>query len=134
MFRHLTMASFRLYMKYLLNSYTKFIWAFINISFVIPIMFIIKLDWSVCICLTPLYDGRDMYRIYYIKNNYMFRHFTLAIFRLRNEKHLVTAILDLCELYTVGRYTTHISRVYLLTKFFFSFLNLKMANVKCRNM
>jgi len=27
-----------------------------------------------------------MYRIYYIKNNYMFRHFTLAIFRLRNEK------------------------------------------------
>ena len=33
-----------------------------------------------------LYDGRDMYRIYYIKNNYMFRHFTLAIFRLRNKK------------------------------------------------
>jgi len=27
-----------------------------------------------------------MYRIYYIKDNYMFRHFTLAIFRLRNEK------------------------------------------------
>jgi len=26
-------------------------------------------------CLTQLYDGRDMYRIYYIKNNYMFRHF-----------------------------------------------------------
>jgi len=26
-----------------------------------------------------------MYRIYYIKN-YMFRHFTLAIFRLRKEK------------------------------------------------
>jgi len=37
-------------------------------------------------CLTQLYDGRDMYRIYYIKNNYMFRHFTLAILRLRNEK------------------------------------------------
>jgi len=56
------------------------------ISFVIPVVFIIKLDWSVCICLTQLYDGRDMYRIYYINNNYMFRHFTLAIFRLRNEK------------------------------------------------
>jgi len=47
-----------------------------------------KLDWSVCICLTQLYDSRDMCRIYYIKNNYMFRHFTLAIFRLRNEKNL----------------------------------------------
>jgi len=46
----------------------------------------VKRDWSVCICLTQLYAGRDMYRIYYIKNNYMFRHFTLAIFRLRNEK------------------------------------------------
>jgi hypothetical protein len=45
-----------------------------------------KLDWSVCTCLTQLYHGRDMYRIYYIKNNYMFRHLTLAIFRLRNEK------------------------------------------------
>jgi len=34
---------------------------------------------------TTLFDGRDMYRIYYIKN-YMFRHLTMAIFRLRNEK------------------------------------------------
>jgi len=42
-----------------------------------------KLNWSVYTCLTQLYDGRDMYRIYYVKNNYMFRHFTLAIFRLR---------------------------------------------------
>ena len=48
------------------------------ISFVLPDVFIIKLDWSVCICLTQLYDGRDMYRIYLIKNNYMFRHFTLS--------------------------------------------------------
>jgi len=56
------------------------------IRLVIPIVFIIKLDWSVCICLKQLYDGRDMYRIYYIKNNYMFRPLTLAIFRLRNEK------------------------------------------------
>jgi len=37
-------------------------------------------------CLTQLYDEKYMYRIYYIKNNYMFRHFTLAVFRLRNEK------------------------------------------------
>jgi len=44
------------------------------------------LDWSVCICLTQLYAGSDMHRIYYIKNNYVFRHFTLAIFRLINEK------------------------------------------------
>jgi len=27
-----------------------------------------------------------MYSIYYIKNNYMFWHLTLAIFRFRNEK------------------------------------------------
>ena len=37
-------------------------------------------------CLTQLYDGRDMYIIYCIKNNYMFRHFSLAIFRLINKK------------------------------------------------
>jgi len=37
---------------------------------------------------TTLFDGRYMYRICYIKNNCMFRHFTLAIFRLRNEKKL----------------------------------------------
>ena len=46
---------------------------------------VVKLDWSVYTCLTQLYDGRDMNRIYYTKN-YMFRHFTLAIFRLINEK------------------------------------------------
>ena len=34
-----------------------------------------KLDWSVYTCLTQLYDDRDVYIIYYIKNNYMFRHF-----------------------------------------------------------
>ena len=38
-------------------------------------------------CPTQLCDGRDMYRIYYT-NNYMFRPFTLAIIRLRNEKKL----------------------------------------------
>ena len=48
-------------------------------------MFIIKLDWNVCICLTQIYDGRDTYRVYYMKNNYMFQHFTLAIFKLRNK-------------------------------------------------
>jgi len=50
------------------------------------ILYKYKLDWNVCTCLTEFYDGRDMYIIYYIKNNYMFRHFSLAIFRLRNEK------------------------------------------------
>jgi len=39
----------------------------IIIRFVITIVLIIKLEWSVCICLTQLYDGRVMYRIYYIK-------------------------------------------------------------------
>jgi len=28
---------------------------------------------------TTLLDGRDMYRMYYIKNNYMFRHLTMTI-------------------------------------------------------
>jgi len=32
-----------------------------------------------------------MYRIYYIKNNYMFRQFTLTFFRLRNEKNFVSS-------------------------------------------
>jgi len=50
------------------------------------ICFQIKLDWTVCTCLTEIYDGTDMYRIYYIQNNYTFRHFSLAIFRMRNEK------------------------------------------------
>jgi len=35
---------------------------------------------------TTLFDGRYMYRIYYIKNNYIFRHLTTAIFTLRNKK------------------------------------------------
>jgi len=38
---------------------------------------------------TTLFDGRNMYRIYYIENNYMFRHLKVAIFRLRNEKNIV---------------------------------------------
>jgi len=46
-------------------------------------------------CLTELYDGREMYRIYYIKNNYMFRPFTLAIIRLRNEKNCTLYIYKL---------------------------------------
>jgi len=40
---------------------------------------------------TTLFDGRYMYKIYYIENNYVFRHLTLAIFRLRNEKNLVSS-------------------------------------------
>jgi len=38
------------------------------------------------LCNTTLFDGRDMYGIYYIKNNYMFQHLTMDLFRLRNEK------------------------------------------------
>ena len=41
------------------------------------------IDWIVCACLTQLYDFRDMYRIYYVKNSQMFRRLTVAIFRLR---------------------------------------------------
>ena len=47
---------------------------------------LLRLGWGVGTSLTQLYDGRDRYRIYYIKNNYMFRPFTFAIIRLRNEK------------------------------------------------
>jgi len=31
---------------------------------------------------TTLFDGRDISSIYYIRYNYMFRHLTMAIFRL----------------------------------------------------
>ena len=45
------------------------------------------LDWSDIYCLTQLSGGQIyIYIIYYIDNNYMFRHFSLAIFRLINEK------------------------------------------------
>jgi len=55
----------------------------------------VKLDWSVYTYLTQLYDGRDMYIIYYIKNNYMFRSFTMVIIRA------VTCSCSLCnKLYT----------------------------------
>jgi len=36
------------------------------IRLIIPVVFIIKLDWSVCTCLTQLYDGRDMYFYTYL--------------------------------------------------------------------
>ena len=52
----------------------------------LPLFALWQPDWSVYTCLTQLYDGRDMYMIYYIKNSYMFQPFTLAIVRLRNEK------------------------------------------------
>jgi len=38
-----------------------------------------------------LFVGRHMYRVYYIKNNYMFQHLTMAIFRLRKDKNLVSS-------------------------------------------
>jgi len=41
-----------------------------------------------------------MYIIYYIKNNYMFRHFSLAIARLINKKNLVSSYTRLvCVVY-----------------------------------
>jgi len=43
-----------------------------------------KLDWSVYTCLAQQCDGRAMYVIYYIKNNYMFRPFSMVIIRLIN--------------------------------------------------
>ena len=43
----------------------------------------VALEWSVCTCLTQLYLMVDIYRIYYIKINYIFRPLTMAIFRLR---------------------------------------------------
>jgi len=61
------------------------------IRFVIPIVFIIKLDWSVCTCLTQLYDGRDLYRIYYIKNNHMFRALYIGHLQFEKWKNLVSS-------------------------------------------
>ena len=40
---------------------------------------------------TTLFDGRDMYRIYYVKKNFMFWPLTMAIFRLRELKNLVSS-------------------------------------------
>ena len=74
-----------------------------------------------------------MYRIYYIKNNYTFRHLTLAIFRLRNEKNLVSN-----HTRRGAHLTSYLPTVYNPHKSSMaayqvsSFLNLKMANEKCR--
>jgi len=43
------------------------------------------LDWSVYTYLTQPYGGRDMYNLLH-KNNYMFRPFSLTIFKLISEK------------------------------------------------
>ena len=80
-------------------------------------------------CLKQLYDGRDMCRTYYIKNNYMFRHFTLAIFRFRNEKLSKQLQLHVSPLY-IGYLQVEKLKKNLVSRF----LNLKMVNVKCRNM
>ena len=63
----------------------------VSIRLVIPVVIVNKLHCGLCTCLTQFYDGRYMYIIYYIKNNYIFRHFSLAIFRLINEKNLVSS-------------------------------------------
>ena len=124
MFRRLTLAIFRLCMKYLVSSYTRLIlvvysgevgvevdtrsrmchggwevWvhgisAIICISELMSVrpyegynsvtVVNVKLIRMECMYLSnrTLFDGRDMCRIYYIENNYMFRHLTMAIFRL----------------------------------------------------
>jgi len=48
---------------------------------------------------TTLFDGRYISSIYYIRYNYMFRHLTMAIFRLYM-KYLVSSYM---RLYTVER-------------------------------
>ena len=49
-----------------------------------------RLECSVCTCLTQLYLMVYIYRVYYIKMNYMFLPLTMAIFRLRL-KNLVSS-------------------------------------------
>ena len=63
------------------------------IRFVIPVVFIIRLDWNVCTCLKQLYDGRDMYRIYYIKNNYMFLYISLPSYSCVRQVHTLQSSL-----------------------------------------
>ena len=54
---------------------------------------------------TTLSDGRDIYSIYYIRYNYMFRHLTMAIFRLYM-KYLVSSytglIMGYIQWYSTG--------------------------------
>ena len=51
--------------------------AFMNIRFVIPVLFTINRLECVYTCLTQLYVGRDMYNLLHI--NYMFRPFSYKI-------------------------------------------------------
>ena len=60
-------------------------WDIFIIRFVIPVVFTINILECVCTCLTQLYVGRDVYNLLQ-KINYMFRAFSLAIFRLIIEK------------------------------------------------
>jgi len=68
----------------------------------------VKLDWSVCICLTQLYDGRDMYRIYgddepydYKRrclNNleFQWRHVSLSSHEVVKTVLIITGVLAAC--------------------------------------
>jgi len=47
-------------------------------------------DFPLYLSNTALFDGGDMYSIYYIMYNYMFRHLTVDIFRLYM-KYLVSS-------------------------------------------
>ena len=63
---------------------------------------------------TTLFDGRDIYRIYYVKINYMFRPLAMTIFRLRL-KNLVSSYTRLmwavCSGVVRGEVGTEISHV-----------------------
>jgi len=74
--------------------------------FVIPVVFN-KLTILQCMYLSnkTLFDSRSVYSIYYIRNNYMFRHLTVAIFRLYT-KYLVNSytglIMGCIQWYSTG--------------------------------
>ena len=53
------------------------------IRFVIPVVFnkLTRVEFMY-LSNTTLFDGRGIYSIYYIRYNYVFRHLTMAIFRL----------------------------------------------------
>jgi len=50
-----------------------------------------ELYWSVYTCLTQLYDGRDMYSIYYIKNNYIFSALFIGHLQVEKWRNLVSS-------------------------------------------
>ena len=68
----------------------------LKIKVYMTIILPIELDWSIYTCLTQLYDDRNIYIIYYIKNTYTFRPSLLAIFRLINKKKRSKQLYSTC--------------------------------------